>query len=92
MPVLVSVPYMDLPNEPNRFPTFHTSQLRELVPNGDKLFPLRKLPKPGPVMTDSGKEEWLIVRILNERVCRRGHQFLVCWRRWGAKEDQWLPG
>ena len=62
------------------------------MPNDDTLFPSRKLPKPGPVVTDSGEEEWLIDRILDEQIHRCGHQFLVRWCGWGAEEDQWLPG
>lgn len=83
---------LDLPNELNRFPVFHTSQLRKHVPNDDDLFPSHKLPKPGPVVTDSSEEEWLIDCILDERVHGRGQQFLVQWKGWGAEEDQWLPG
>jgi len=48
--------------------------------------------KPGPVVTDSGKEEWLIDQILDECVCGCGQQFLVCWCGWAVEEDQWLPG
>jgi hypothetical protein len=29
---------LDLPNEPDRFPTFHASQLQKFVPNDDDKF------------------------------------------------------
>jgi hypothetical protein len=68
---------LDLPNELNRFPVFHVLQLRKHIPNDDDLFPSCKLPKPGPVVTDSGKVEWLIDCILDECACGHDRQFLV---------------
>jgi hypothetical protein len=83
---------LELPNEPERFPTFHALLLRKFVPNDDDLFPSRKLVQPGPVVTENGCEEWLIERILDERVCGRGQQYLVRWQGCGSEEDRWLPG
>jgi Chromo (CHRromatin Organisation MOdifier) domain len=83
---------LDLPNEPDRFATFHASELRKFVPNDDDKFPARKLSHPGLVMTPDGEEEWLIDRILDERVQGRGRRFLVRWHGWGPEEDRWLPG
>jgi len=83
---------LDLPNEPNCFPTFHSSLLRPYVSNDNDLFPSRKLAQPGPVVTDDGEQEWLIDRIVDKRTRGRGRQFLVCWHGWGAEEDRWLPG
>ena len=57
---------LDLPNEPNQFPMFHSSLLRRFVPNNDELFPSRKLMEPGPVVMAEGKEEWLIEKIIDE--------------------------
>jgi hypothetical protein len=87
-----SVYTLDLPNEPNRFPTFHTSLLRKFIPNDDELFPSRKLPRPGPVVTEEGEEEWLIDRILDQRIRGKGHQYLVRWQGWGHDEDRWISG
>lgn len=83
---------LELPNEPNRFPTFHASLLRRPTPNDNDLFPSRQLDRPGPVITDAGEQEWLIDRILDERIRGKGHQYLVRWHGWGAEEDRWLPG
>jgi len=82
---------LNLPNEPERFPTFHTPLLRKFVPNNDELFPSRKLSQPGPVITEDSEEEWLIDRIIDERARGRGRQFLVRWHGWGPEEDRWLP-
>jgi hypothetical protein len=83
-----SVYTLELPNEPERFPTFHASLLRKFVTNDDNLFPSRKLDRPGPVVTEDGEQEWLIDKIIDERTHGRGRQFLVRWR----EEDRWLPG
>jgi hypothetical protein len=70
---------LDLPNEPNRFPTFHGSLLRRFIPNDNNLFPSHELSQPGPVVTPDGEEEWLINRIMDERIRGKGHQYLVRW-------------
>ena len=83
---------LDLPNEPDCFPTFYASLLRKFHPNDDELFPSRKLAQPGPVVTEDGTHEWLIDRIIDERTRGRGRQYLVRWRGWGPEEDRWLAG
>jgi hypothetical protein len=83
---------LELPNEPNCFPTFHASLLRRPMLNDNDLFPSRQLDRPGPIITDAGEQEWLIDRILDKRICGKGHQYLVRWHGWGAEEDRWLPG
>ena len=70
---------LELPNEPNWFPTFHLSQLRPFVENDDVFFELRTLAQLGPVLTSEGQEEWLIQDIIDERVWGRGRQYLVRW-------------
>jgi hypothetical protein len=81
---------LDLPNQPNIFPTFHASELRRFVPNDDTLFPSRKFARPPPVLTADGEEEWTVEEIIDER--RRGHgmQYLVRWSGYGEEEDRWL--
>ena len=39
-----------------------------------------------------GEEEWLIDKIVDERTCGKGCQYLVQWHGYGPEEDQWLPG
>jgi hypothetical protein len=82
---------LDLPNKPDRFPTFHSKLLCKYVPNDDELFPSRKQARPGPVITEDGEQEWLIDKIIDERTRGQGWQFLVCWRGWGPEEDRCLP-
>ena len=51
---------LELPNELNCFMTFHASHLCKYIPNDDIAFPSRALAHPGPIITPTGKEEWLI--------------------------------
>jgi hypothetical protein len=83
---------LNLPNKPNRFPTFHSSLLRQFIPNNDNLFPSRELSQPGPVVTPDGEEEWLIDRIMDEQTHGKGRQYLVRWHGYDPEEDRWLPG
>jgi len=83
---------LNLPNEPNCFPTFHSSLLHPFVDNDPNLFPLRTLPMPDAIVTPDGQEEWLVDRILYECKHSHGYQYLICWQGWGPKEDRWLSG
>jgi hypothetical protein len=82
---------LDLPNSPNIFPTFHTSQLKHFTENNASLFPSHKHISPGPIMTSDGMEEYAIDKIIDERRRGRGHQYLIRWFGYGPEEDQWLP-
>jgi len=84
---------LELPNEPDRFATFHASLLCPHVPNNNNnLYPLHQLAQPGPIITEDSAEEWLIDRIIDECTPGRGWQYLVHWQGWGSEEDRWLPG
>jgi hypothetical protein len=72
----ISTITVELPNNPQTFPTFHTSQVLPFVENDPTLFPSRELLKPPPIMIDS-QEEFFIERILDERKRGRGVQYLV---------------
>lgn len=82
---------LDLPNSPNIFPTFHSSQLRPYHPNDSTLFPSREFPRPGPVVTEDGQMENFIEKIVDEKKVGRGKKYLVRWVGYGADEDEWLP-
>ena len=82
---------LELPNELNRFPTFHSSLLRPYQDNNNDLFPSCALAMPSPVVTTDG-EEWMIKQILDEHKCGRSYQYLVQWHGWGPEEDRWLSG
>lgn len=79
---------LNLPNEPERFPTFHSSQLRTSNDSCLMTTPCSH----GPVVTPDGEEEWLIDHIVDQRTRGRGQQYLVRWIGWGPEEDRWLPG
>ena len=57
---------LDLPNLPNIFPTFHTSEVMPYVENDAELFPNRKFGKPSMVTMEDGSEEYFIHNIIDE--------------------------
>ena len=57
---------LDLPNAPNIFPTFHSSQLKCFTENDASLFPSCEHTRPSPIMTPEGLEEYAIERILDK--------------------------
>jgi len=82
---------LDLPNSPNIFPTFHSSQLKRFTENDVSLFPSHQHACLGPIMTAEGLEEYAIEKILDERCRGCGYQYLVQWVGHGPEEDCWLP-
>jgi len=81
---------LELPNSPNIFPTFHTSQLKCFTKNNTLLFPLYEHISPSLIMTSDGMEEYMIDRIIDKWHRGRGHQYLVHWVGYGPEEEQWL--
>ena len=58
------------------FLTFYTF-LRSFIQNDASLFPDYEHPKPGPVVTEDGIEEWKVDSIIDRQLCEQGYQFLV---------------
>jgi hypothetical protein len=57
---------LDLPNSPNIFPTFHTSEVVPYIENDAMLFPNGEFSKPPTVTMEDGTEEYFIRDIINE--------------------------
>lgn len=68
---------IELPNAPNIFPTFHTSEIMPFIENNASLFPSRTFEEPPPILTPEGSEEFFIDKILDQHRHGRGHQYLV---------------
>ena len=68
---------LELPNSPNIFPMFHTSELKPFLPNDTILFPSRELSHPQPIVTPDGLAKYLIQEIIDSRQCGKGYQYLV---------------
>lgn len=81
-----------LPNSSRAFPGLHASQLKPFVANDCEQFPGREFTMPGPILTEDGKEENLIDKIVDKRRRGRGVQYLVRWVGYGKDHDEWLPG
>ena len=75
----------------NAYP-YYTSKLRLYLANDPQLFPNRKLPKPGPVLTSYGMWEHKIEQILNEQPQGHRYWYLVWWVGYGPEDDKWLLG
>lgn len=58
---------IELPNAPNIFPTFHTSEVLPFIETNTSLFPSRKFEEPLPILTPEGNEEFFIEKIIDER-------------------------
>nr|GAT44984.1 reverse transcriptase-RNase H-integrase [Mycena chlorophos] len=72
------------------FPVFHASEVEPFVENDGDLFPERELPQPGPVVTPEGQDdEYLVERIVDERLWRKKVQYKVRWYGWGPEYDEW---
>jgi len=50
-----------------------------------------KKPRPSPVYTEEGEEEWLIDEIVAERRRGREKEYRVRWYGYGPEDDSWLP-
>jgi hypothetical protein len=83
---------LELPNSPNIFPTFHSSELKRHVENDAVLFPSREMAEPQPVLTNQGLEEYLVDEIIDSRRRGRGYQYLVRWTGYGPEHDRWMSG
>lgn len=80
---------LDLPNNPNTFPTFHASLLKAHYPNDSFLFPTRELERPDGVLVN-GVEEFLVDRIVDARRAGTGWRYKVRFVSYGQEEDRWL--
>ena len=67
----VSTITINMPNNPNTFPTFHASQALPFVENNKEIFPSWEQERPQPVVID-GKEEYYMDQILDEHKQGRG--------------------
>jgi hypothetical protein len=81
---------LDLPNLPNIFPVFHTSELRPFNENDDVQFPSRALIPREPI-TINGQQEFFIDKIVDERKRAKKTLYRVRWQGEGPEGDIWLP-
>jgi hypothetical protein len=78
-------------NAPSCCATFHVSLLKRHIENNNELFPGRQMDRPGPIVTAKGSTEYFVGKIIDERPCGRGRQYLVRWKGYGPEADLWLP-
>jgi hypothetical protein len=81
---------LDLPNAPNAFPVFHTSEIRPFLKNDNDKFPGRALNPPKPLLIN-GEQEFFIEKIVDERRRQKQTQYRIRWQGEGPEGDKWLP-
>jgi hypothetical protein len=82
---------LDMPNAPNLFPTFHTSNVKPWFSNDDTKYPSRTLEQPGPIDVN-GNEEFLVESIIDHKKIGRGYRYLVHFVGYGSENDCWITG
>jgi len=82
---------IDVPTQPNAFPTYHTSQIKVHKANDAEKYPSRTLPEPGPILID-GIEEYTVSKIIAHRKIGRGFQYRVQFSGWGPEHERWITG
>ena len=51
---------LNLPNSPNIYPTFHTSEILPSIESDTTLFPSRQFEELSPITTEEGDKEYFI--------------------------------
>jgi len=74
---------LDLPNQPNAFPTFHIHLIKPFLPNDDEKFPHRAVR-----IADSS--EFFVESILDHRPQGQGNQYLVKFQGYPNFFNRWL--
>ena len=82
---------LDIPNQPNIFPTFHTSLIKPFNENDNSKFPSHTLENPGLIIIN-GEEEFFMEKILDHKKISKGYHYLVCWSGYGPSDDHWICG
>ncbi|GAA5988700.1 hypothetical protein JCM11641_006509 [Rhodosporidiobolus odoratus] len=84
---------LSLPPHLRLHPCFHASKLRPFFPNDARTFPHRAFNSPPPVVpaSDAAETEYLIEKVVDNRVVRGKRTFRVRYLGYSAAEDQWRP-
>lgn len=82
---------LNMPNAPNLFPTFHTSNVKPWYPNDDTKYPSCSLEQPSPISVN-GSEEFLVDAILDHKKVGCGFCYLIHFVGYGPEHDHWISG
>ena len=75
---------LDLPNAPDAFPVFYTSELPPFKENDNTISPIRTLNPPKPILIN-GEQEFFIEKIVDERTRNKQTQYNVHWQGGGPE-------
>ena len=76
---------LDLPNQPNAFPTFHIHLVKPFIPNDDVKFPHRATH-----VTENSK--FFVDSIVDHKPWGRGNRYLVKFQGYPDSFNRWLSG
>ncbi len=76
---------LDLPNQPNAFPTFHIHLVKPFIQNDDEKFPHRATR-----VTETS--EFFVDSIIDHKPWGRGNQYLVKFQGYPDSFNWWLSG
>ena len=82
---------LDIPTQPNAYPSFHMSLVKPFTANDAAKYPSRTLAEPGPIMVDV-VEEYTVSKIVTHRKIGHGYQFRVQFEGWGPEHERWIAG
>lgn len=82
---------IDIPTQPNAYPSFHTSLIKPFTANDAAKYPTRTLAEPGPIIVD-GVEEYTVSKIITHRKIGQGYQYRVQFEGWGPEHKRWIAG
>ncbi|GAA5988190.1 hypothetical protein JCM11641_001605 [Rhodosporidiobolus odoratus] len=73
-------------------PRIHSSKLRPFFPNDDSRFPSRSFASPPPaIVAADGAEEFLVEKLVGDRVRYGSREFRVRYVGYSAGADEWRP-
>ncbi|GAA5972077.1 hypothetical protein JCM11641_002485 [Rhodosporidiobolus odoratus] len=82
---------IDLPPHLRIHARVHTSKLRPHFPNDAVRFPSRTFAEPPALLAADGAEEWLVEKLVGNRVERNKREFRVRYLGYSAAQDEWRP-
>ncbi|GAA6003595.1 hypothetical protein JCM5350_001314, partial [Sporobolomyces pararoseus] len=82
---------IDFPSHLRVHPRIHTSKLRPSYPNDDLRFPSRSFSQPPPAIAAADGAEWLVEKIVGDKMVRGKKEYKVRYLGYSAAADEFRP-